>query len=270
MSLIGAFALFILHADQLKRLIQENLEIQVFLDKETGDSAQANIRQQLAASPFVDTKDGQPRLAFISREEAAQALMKETGENFVKFIGDNPLRHSFVLNVKSDYYNNDKLAQIRSDLQKMDGVYEVVYVESMIDKINDNIRRAQTLILAFAAILLILAGLMMNSSIRLAMFSQRFLIRSMQLVGATSGFITRPFLFRAAFHGVLGGLLASGLLAGALYYVNLRVPELSILQNQPLMLIMFGSLFLLGISVCVVSAKFSVKRFLNMPLDHLY
>jgi cell division transport system permease protein len=267
--LIGAFALFILHADRLKRLVQANLEVQVFLDREVSDSLRADLGRQIGAMDFVDVQDGQPRLVFISKEEAAQELMKETGENFVRFIGDNPLRHSFVVKVKSEHYQNDKLTAIRDGLQHMPGVYEVVYVESLIDKLNDNIVRAETLIVAFSVILFIVAWLLMNSAVRSAMFSQRFLIRSMQLVGATGWFITRPFLGRAVLHGFVGGVLASGLLALALYYVNLRLPELSVLHDHVAMGAMFGGLICLGMLVCVVSAKFSVNKYLYRSLDQL-
>jgi len=268
--LIGAFALFVLHANQLKRLIQKNFEVQVFLDKNVSDSLKVNIGQYLAVSRFVDSKDGSPRVFFISKEKAAQDMMKETGENFVQFVGENPLRSSYVINIKSEYYDNQKLLQIRQELQEMPGIYEVSYVESMVNEINDNIVRAEALIAAFSVILLIVVGMLINSSIKLAMFSQRFLIRSMQLVGATSAFITRPFLFKSALHGLLGGLIADGLLVATLFYVNLRLPKLSVLQDTLLIGLSLGGLLLLGITVCVVSAKRSVNRFIRMSLDQLY
>ncbi|MCU0450175.1 MAG: permease-like cell division protein FtsX [Bernardetiaceae bacterium] len=267
--LIGLFALFTVYAEKLVSLVQANLEVQVFLEKDLTDSARKALEAKLTAAPYLAWQDAAPRLRYVSKEEAMQQEMAASGEDFVRYIGDNPLRDSYIINLKNEFYQRDALAKIRTELSAQPQVYEVMYAESMIEQIRENIFRAETLIVTVAVILLVLVVVLIRNAIKLALFSQRFLIRSMQLVGASGGFIKRPFLLRAGLQGIMGGGLACLALWATLVYVNMRVPELAILQNHLAIGVLCIILLAIGVTICVVSAFTAVSRYLRLSLDQL-
>jgi cell division transport system permease protein len=180
------------------------------------------------------------------------------------------LRDAYLVNIKRSYYSKEKLNQVRKNLEAIAGIYEVVYSESVIEKINQNLNTIGLLIMLFAVILISIVVLLLHNAIKLALFSQRFLIRSMQLVGATDSFIKKPFLKRAAFQGFLGGLVACLLLIGLLYFLNLQLKELKMVQSYLKISILFSFLLIMGTLVCYLSAYFATNRYLRMSLDDLY
>ena len=267
---IGLFGLLMLHANSLTRMIRENVTMQVFLNRTISENDKIQIQKLLASKDYVGVAEGQPQVSFISKEEAADEFIKDTGEDFRQFLGENPLRDAYVININTDFQNSEELAKIKLDIERMSGVFEVTYVESLVRSINDNLAKVSLVLAGFAVLLIIIVAVLINNTIRLALFSQRFLIRSMQLVGATAGFIQRPFLSRSFFHGVLSGMLASALLLFVLQYVNQQIEDLEQLQDPTLIMLLMGLLLLVGGFIGFISTYRAVKKYLKMSLDELY
>jgi cell division transport system permease protein len=270
--MIGAFALFALHATILVDILQKNIEIQVYLERDIDSLTQSQVFAHLSKQDFVeiDKEKQKPLVRFLSKDESAKQLAKDLGEDFIESLGMNPLRDAYLVNIKKTYYNKEKLSQIRKHLEAIEGIYEVVYSESVIEKINQNLHIIGWLIISFALIFIVIVVLLLHNAIRLAIFSQRFLIRSMQLVGATDSFIKKPFLKRAALQGFFGGLIACLLLIILLYFFNLQIKELRVVQNYLKIIFLFLFLLFAGVIVCFLSAYSATNRYLRMSLDSLY
>ncbi|WKN43610.1 cell division protein FtsX [Tunicatimonas pelagia] len=267
---IGLFGLLLLYANKLTQVIQENVEIQVFLNQTISPSDRLKIQKTLANKEYIEPQEGQEAIIFISKEEAAQEFIEETGEDFRQFLGENPLRDAFVIHVKPEYYAPRELSKIKLDIERLRGVFEVAYVESLIDAINRNVTKISVVLVGFAVLLMIIVTILINNTIRLALFSQRFLIRSMQLVGATASFIQRPFLTRSLLHGILGGIFAGGLLFAIIQYAQQQIDDLSQLQSTQELIVLLVSLLVLGGLVGFISTYRAVKKYLGMSLDQLY
>lgn len=267
---IGLFGLMALHANKLSSIIQENIEIQVYLNKQISSGEINTINRTLGSKPYVIKSDNQPRIQLVTKEEAAQQFIDDTGEDFKEFLGENPLRDVLIVNVLPDYQAADSLRTIKADIENMRGVYEVAYVESLVESINENMAKIGVILIGFFVILLFVVVILINNTIKLALFSQRFLIRSMQLVGATSGFIRRPFLNRSVWYGFLAGSFASLLLLALLFYANERIEDIRQLQDTENLAALFGGLIVIGISVGYFSTYRAVRKYLQMSLDELY
>jgi cell division transport system permease protein len=222
------------------------------------------LQKQLDANPMVK------QTQYVSKELAARNLQKDLGEDFVKFLGYNPLSQSLDIYMKADFANNKDIEKFKADLLKNPLVKEVKYQQSLVDKMNENVKSISLIILAFAGIFVVLSVALINNTIRLAIYSQRFLIKSMQLVGATKGFIRKPFLLYGIWHGLLGGLIAIVLLVGTLYLAYQQVPDLVFLQTYT----EFGMVFLgvvgLGIFISAFSTFLAVNKFLRLKIYDLY
>ena len=215
-------------------------------------------------------KENVPQVNFISKEEASKQFVDDTGEDFTEFLGENPLRDALVINIDPAYQEANKLDSIRNAIAGISGVFEVTYVESLVDSINKNLRNIGLFLLGFAVILLIIVVMLINNTIKLALFSQRFLIRSMQLVGATRGFIRKPFLQRALLHGLIAGLVACGLLYGLTSFANGKIEGLEELQNELYVFALYGFLMILGGFIAFFSSFKAMNKYLRMSLDELY
>lgn len=266
--MMGLFGLIALHAKRLTAVIQENVEIQVFLNKPIDANEITRIQKTILSKPYTSVSEN--NLTFITKEQAAEDFIKETGEDFTELLGDNPLRDLFVVKVNPDYQSVDSLSYVKSDIEGIRGVFEVSYVESLVNSINQNLAKIGFILFGIAAIFLIVVVVLINNTIKLALFSQRFLIRSMQLVGATGGFIKKPFINRALYYGFLAGILSSGLLFGIMKYANSRIEDLEELQRIQDIAILFGILILLGMIVAFTSTYRAVNRYLKTSLDELY
>lgn len=267
---IGLFGLLILHANRLTRIIKENIEIQVYLNRTISENDKIKIRKTLSNKDYIAVVNGQPQISFVSKEEAARDFIEETGEDFIQFLGENPLRDAYIINVKPENYTTEDLQKIRLDIERISGVFEVTYVESLINSINKNVTKISIVLVSFAALLVIIVAILINNTIRLALFSQRFLIRSMQLVGATRRFIKKPFLIRSFMHGILGGVFASFLLLLILNYANQQIEDIEKLQEPSKIVVLFVSLLVLGGFMGFLSTYRAVNKYLKMSLDELY
>ncbi len=268
--IVGLFGIILIQASSLTKMIRENIEIQVFLDKGLSPEQLAQIRKNLAERPFVLAKEDSVQLRFISNKEAAETFIKNTGEDFTKFLEDNPLRDSYVFSVAEEFQSSEQLTIIAKELESVPGVFEVSYMTDLVDSINKNLFKVSLVMGGFILILIVTVIMLINNTIRLALFSQRFLIRSMQLVGATRGFIRKPFLIRAVAFGVLAGILASGILYGLLEYTKVNIEGFAALQNTELMLLLFVALSIMGGILSGFSTLRAVNKYLNMSLDELY
>ncbi len=267
---IGLFALLVIHTNKLTEIIKENVEMQVYLNKDITDNQRIQIQKTLSSREYTSEKNGEIQISFISKEEAAEDFIKETGEDFSKFIGENPLRDAYTIKIAPEFHGEDQMKEIQADIQSLNGVFEVVYIPSLVASINENVTLISFWLLGIAALLMIAVVLLINNTIKLALFSQRFLIRSMQLVGAKRGFIQGPFLRRSVLHGLIAGLFASGMLYLLLRLANDRVPELSSLQDQTMILAIFAGLLVLGAMIGFISTFRAINKYLNMSLDELY
>lgn len=247
--MIGLFGILFLHTHKLTEIIRENIEIQVYLNNNIPQNRKITLQQTLASKPYVLTKENQAAINFVSKDEAARIFVDETGENFSEFLGDNPLKDAFTIKIDPVYLETNDLESIKNDIQSLSGVFEVVYVESFINSINRNLTKISLVLLGFAAILVLVVVMLINNTIKLALFSQRFLVRSMQLVGAKPNFILKPFLIRSSFYGLAGGIIASLSLFFLMNYAYGEIEELNSLSDLNSTLILFTSLLALGILI---------------------
>lgn len=269
----GLFGLLLLHANRLAERVRQSLEVQVYLEQDLTELQRIRLEKNLGGRPFVayDEATNRPALRFVSKADAAREMTAQTGEDFQQFLGDNPLRDAYVLRLTPEASaDSGRLHRAASELRRLPGVYEVTYVESLMASVNHNLRRVSLVLLTFAVILTLVVVVLINNTVRLALFSQRFLIRSMQLVGATQDFIQGPFLRRAAGQGLISGLLAALALLAIEQWAVLQLPELGALRDDTRLLALLVGLLVLGALLGLGSAWRAVRRYLNLSLDELY
>lgn len=266
----GLFGLLIIYSQELERVVRENIKLQVYLKSNLTETQRTQIEKKLEQLPYINKTITDNPVVFISKEEAAKKFIAETGEDFNQFLGENPLHDAYVLSVAPSYHSKESMEKISAELEKMNGVYEVFYVEGLIESINKNVTRLGIILAGIIALLLITVVLLINSTLRLALFSQRFLVRSMQLVGARKWFIQRPFIVRAVAYGMLSGILASAGIWLMVNYANRNIEDLALIQNKDRMITLSISLIIVGMIVAVTSSYFAIRKYLRMSLDELY
>ncbi|WP_158827225.1 cell division protein FtsX [Mucilaginibacter lacusdianchii] len=262
--MIGMLGLILVHANNLSRYIKENMVVNVFVDEGARETDVLQLQQQLDVNPYVK------RSQYVSKELAARNLQKDLGEDFVKFLGVNPLSQSIDVYMKAEHANNADINKFKAQLLQNPLVKEVKYQPSLVDQMNQNLTTISLVILGFAAIFVVVSVALINNTIRLAIYSQRFLIKSMQLVGATKGFIRKPFLLYGIWHGLLAALIAIILLVGTLYAVYQQIPDLVVLRNYTEFGIIFLGVVALGIFIAGFSTLLAVNRFLRLKIYQLY
>lgn len=267
---MGLFALLLLITQNLTRIIQENVEIQVFLHNDLSENEIGKIKKVLSSKDYVQKKEGQSQIEHITKEEAAATFMEETGEDFVNFLSDNPLRDVIRIKINPDFQAPENLTEIKKEIEFIRGVFEVAYIENLVNAINQNVKKVSYLLIGFCLILFTVVVILINNTIKLALFSQRFLIRSMQLVGATSGFIRKPFLARASLLGILSGILSLVLLFGLLKWIDQEVEGVTTLLSIEQIAILAAGVILVGILVGFISTFVAIKKYMKMSLDELY
>jgi len=267
---MGIFGVSFIYLKTLTSIIQSNVEIQVYLDKSIIDHDMKRLQKILTTRPYIRSGDAVENINFISKEMAAEVFIRDTGEDFTKFLGDNPLRDAFSVKITNQYQSVDSLKAIEIDLRRLPGVYEVVFQESLIASINKNLRKIGVLLLGMTLILLVAVIVLINNTIRIALFSQRFLIRSMQLVGATKGFIRWPFLRRSLIYGLVSGILASGIIFGIIEFAQHQIDDLDKLYAEEPLFILFAVLIFLGLLISYLSTLSSMRRYFKISLDELY
>ena len=268
--LIGFCGLLVMQSKKLISIIKQNIEVRVMLDKGLDSTQVADIQKKLIANPFVLNIEGKPQVIFYSKDEAAREFIADTKEDFSAFLGENPLHDSYRVRLQEDYFEDTKLQKIKADVEKFEGVFEVVYQENLADQINKNLTKIYIILATFAVIMLIIIVLLMNNTIRLALYSQRFLIRSMQLVGATNNFIQMPFLKNGAVQGLISGLIAAGLIVGLQQVALRQIEGLHTLQEYEKLGFLLLGVIILGALIGILSTFQALARYLRMTLDDLY
>lgn len=262
--MLGSLLFVILNAKKLSDHVKESFRVQVFLKEDAKDADILKFKKLLEAEDFV------VETTYITKEEAVVMMEEEIGENFVEFLGFNPLQASLDVHLEAEYAHSDSLVWIEETILANPRVKEVVYQPDLIDLINQNIRKISMVVLGFSLLLLIIAIALINNTIRLSVFSKRFVIRSMQLVGATRGFIMRPFIWQGIINGIWAAILALILIVGVLYFVKTELPELMSIQDIKSLVELFGLVVLLGIFISVISTIFAVNKYIKSDLNKLY
>lgn len=262
--MVGLLGLILVHANKISRYVKENIVLNIYVDEGAHESDVLQLQKQLESNTMVK------QVQYVSKELAARNLQKDLGEDFVSFLGYNPLSESLDVYLKADYANNTDITRFKSELLKNPIVKEVRYQQSLVDQMNQNLTSITLIILGFTAIFVLLSVALINNTIRLAIYSQRFLIKSMQLVGATKNFIRRPFLLYGIWHGLLGALIAIVILMCTLYLAQKEIPNLVILQDYTEFGIVFAIVVGLGIFISGFSTFLAVNKYLRLKIYNLY
>ncbi len=262
--MVGLLGLILVHANKLSRYVKENIVLNVYVDESAHESDVLQLQKQLEGNPIVK------QTQYVSKELAARNLQKDMGEDFVKFLGYNPLSQSLDVYLKADYANTTDIEKFKAELLKNPMIKEVKYQESLVGQMNKNLTSISLFILGFAVIFVFLSVALINNTIRLAIYSQRFLIKSMQLVGATKSFIRKPFVLYGIWHGLLGSLIAILILMFTLYIAQKQIPDLVILQDYTEFGIVFVLIVGLGIFISAFSTFLAVNKYLRLKIYNLY
>lgn len=262
--LLGILGLLVLNTKKLADHFKEQITLSVFFKDNAKPVEVAQLQKRLTLAEYTKSAE------YISKEDAAEQYSEDIGENFVEFLGYNPLKNSIDIHLKADFVSPRQVAAIAEELAAKTYVEEVSYDQPLINLLTDKVNAISVWILAASAVFTVIAVLLINSSIRLSIYSKRFIIKTMQLVGATKGFIRRPFVWKNLKLGMLGGALALTALGVVLYYVDSYFPELKLLQDFTALIILFTSVFALGTVISWASTYRATQRFLNVRTDDLY
>ena len=264
---LGLFGNLIIYSNQFGRIVRDNLNIKVFLKSTLTETQRNQLERTIGSKEFVAKTEN--AILFVSKEEAEKDLVQQIG-NYKEILGENPLKDAFIVKIATPFQDTTSLKKVKADLQGINGVLEATYEKHLFDEVNKNFTNISIALLILAVLLIVVTFLLVNSTLRIALFSQRFLIRSMQLVGAKKWFIQRPFLIRAIGYGLLSSIVASILLWGFSSYAQKRISDLTLLHNQEHFLALLILISVVGIMVATVSTFFSIHKYLKMSLDELY
>ncbi|MFN8274226.1 MAG: permease-like cell division protein FtsX [Flavobacteriaceae bacterium] len=262
--LLGILGLFIINSKKLSDDFKENIVMTVFFKNEATDSVTSAFAQELKMAKFVKSSE------FVTKEQAAQQHTEVIGEDFMTFLGANPLQNSFDIHLKADYIDLPNIRKIESRFRANEMVADVVYDKQLVSLVNDNINKVSMWMLIVSGILALIAILLINSSMRLSIYSNRFIIKTMQMVGATKSFIRKPFIWRSIRLGFIAAVLAVLALVGTLMYVDNNFPSLDILGNPAMIAAVLGGVLAVGILLSWISTFFATQRYLNLRTDDLY
>ncbi|NAS31292.1 ABC transporter permease [Flavobacteriaceae bacterium R38] len=262
--LLGVLGLIILNTKKLADHFKEQVAITVFIKDNAKEIEINQLQKSLTLAEYTKSVE------FISKEVAAESHSEAIGENFMEFLGYNPLQNSMDVHLKADYVTPDKIEEISNEITSKNYVSEVSYDKPLISLLNDNVKKLSLWILIASGIFMLIAVLLINSSIRLSIYSKRFIIKTMQMVGATKRFIRKPFIVKSVQLGMVGATVALIAMAIVLYYFDKRFPELALLQDPILLVFLFSGVFIIGVLITWISTFFATQRFLNLRTDDLY
>lgn len=262
--LLGIIGWLVINANKLGNYFKENVEVIASL---RGD---LNPKDSVALMDYVSTKPYVRNIQFVTKEEAKKRYLSDGNESWDKVLDYNPLPNSINFKVKKEYMNKDSLQVIRADLEQQTYVSDVKYPEALVDNLNKNIQKISVILLAVAIILSLVVIILIDNTIRLAMFSNRFLIKTMQMVGATRWFIAKPMNLRAIINGAISGVIAIAAVILVIMLAERVLPEMKAIHDNTTLAILFGGLIVLGIGITLISTHRSVLKYLRMKLDDLY
>jgi cell division transport system permease protein len=262
--LLGVTGFLILNVQNLSRHVKENIGFNIELKNNVREADIQQFRKILDATQFVKSTE------YVTREQAAIETRKALGEDFISFLGYNPLPASIKVKLNAPWANPDSIAKIESNLKKYPQINEIYYRKTLIHEINDNVNKISLIIFSFTILLLFIALALINNTIRLSVYSKRFLIHTMQLVGATRGFIRRPFIYKSAYYGLLSAMISILLLLGTIYIIQNQIEGLIDFVEPDILAILFAGVVIAGIIISSISTFFAVNKYLNLNTDALY
>ena len=262
--LVGILGLFVLNSKKLSDDFKEQIAMTVFFKEEAHDTILKKFAAELKTAKYVKSS------VFVSKEDAAKVHTEIIGEDFMTFLGANPLQNSFDIHLKADYIDSNNIRKIESKLRENPMISDIVYDKQLVNLVNDNIKKVSMWILIISGFLTLVAVLLINSSMRLSIHSNRFIIKTMQMVGATKAFIRKPFIWKSIKLGLIGSALAVVSLIITLLYLDSSYPNLGILEEKFLITLVLLGVVAVGVIITWVSTYFATQRFLNLRTDDLY
>jgi len=262
--LLGIIGLLILNAQRLSTYVRENLGFTILINDNSREAEVQRLQKILNASPYVRGA------TYVSKDDAAALMKEELGQDFVEFLGYNPLLSSIEVKVYAEYANPDSMAIIENQILNFPQVKEVYYQKNLLHAVNDNIEKITIVLGGFVILLMVIAIALINNTIRLSVYSRRFLIKTMQLVGATRGFIRKPFLIKGILHGLAGATVAIILLSALIYGLSKELEGMIGFDNIWLIGTLFAIVIISGIFISLVSTFFAVNKYLRLNADDLY
>ncbi|PLX24556.1 MAG: cell division protein FtsX [Salinivirgaceae bacterium] len=262
--MLGIMGLLVLNAKKLSDYVRENIGFSIILKNEVKEPDVLRLQK------IIDAKDFVKSTKHITKQEAAEELQKDLGENFIEFIGHNPLPVSIDVKLIAAYSNNDSIRLIEKDLKDFPQIKEVWYQPSLVHLVNKNINKISLILLGFSFLLLLISIVLINNTIRLSVYAKRFIINTMRLVGATKYFIRGPFLRTSILHGFFAGIFANGMLMTVLYFLAEEFPEMGFFADLYVISILTGGIIIIGILISFFSTFFAVNKYLRISSDKLY
>jgi|TARA_R110000823_G_scaffold58763_4_gene141685 cell division transport system permease protein len=262
--LLGLLGLLVLNSKKVADYFKEQIAITIFLKDTAKEVEITQLKQSLALAEYTKSA------TFVSKEEAAKDHQETLGENFIEYLGDNPLQNSIDVYILADYVTPQKMEEITNELKSKDFVDDVIYDKPLIAQLTENVKRISFWVLIISGIFTFIAVLLINSSIRLSIYAKRFTIKTMQMVGATKKFIRKPFVWKSVRLGIVGAIVAMVGMGIVLYYLNQSFPQLQLLGDPVLLSVLFIFIFLMGVLITWISTFIATQRFLNLRTDDLY
>ncbi|WP_271393427.1 cell division protein FtsX [Aequorivita sinensis] len=262
--LLGLLGLLVLNSKKVADYFKEQIAITVFLKDSAKEVEITQLKQSLALAEYTKSAE------FVSKKDAAKEHQETLGENFIEYLGENPLQNSIDVYILADYVTPQKMEKITTELKEKGFVDDVIYDKPLIAQLTDNVKRISFWILMISGIFTFIAVLLINSSIRLSIYAKRFTIKTMQMVGATKKFIRKPFVWKSVRLGVIGAIVAMIGMGLVLYYLNESFPQLQLLGDKIMLAGLFVFIFLMGVLITWISTFIATQRFLNLRTDDLY
>ena len=262
--LLGIIGWLVINANKLGDYFKENVEVRAYL---RGD---LNPKDSVALMQYITTKPYVKSIEYVTKEAGEKIYMSDGNQSWSKVLDANPLPNAIYFKVKRQYVNNDTLAAIKTDLEQQTYVSDVQYPDALVSSMNKNIRNVSAILLIVAIIISLVVIFLIDNTIRLAMFSNRFLIKTMQMVGATRNFIAKPLNMRAVINGAISGAIASAALYIIINILEKKIDWFKVLHDNGLLFMLFAVLIIIGISITLFSTYRSVVKYLKMKLDDLY
>lgn len=262
--LLGVTLLILFMGNGLSKYVKENMSFNVMLSANVTDTQIGAIRKQLDAQPFVRSS------RFISKEEAKEQLIKELGDDPEELLGYNPALDCIEIFLHSAYANSDSIAVINKVIRQQSNVTDLLYQQEAIDLINNNLSTVMTVLLVLAVVLLFISFTLIRNTIRLSVYSKRFIIHTMKLVGATGSFIRKPFVVNNIYTGILAGIMADGIIMGLITYFSKEYVSIEPIISGSDLTIIFSVVVLLGVLISTLATAFAVNRYVKMRSDQLY
>ncbi len=262
--LLGSLGMFVINAEKISNTFKENIPMTIFFKDAISDEDLEKLQVE------IQTQDYLKDVTFVHKDSAAEEHQKTLGENFVHFLGYNPLQHSFDIHLHGAYVQKDSIKNIELTFKENPLVEDVIYDQELVSLVNDNVERVTSWVLIISAAFALISMLLINSSLRLSVYSNRFIIKTMQMVGATKSFIRRPFILRSINLGLIGSVLAAIAVLLLTYYVDKQLPTLELMSDYRALGIVIAGIFIVGIIITWISTYFATQRFLNLKSDDLY